>query len=517
MNDLKHAVPAALVCLLSLSFCLSGCQKGPVQNILPPQEEIVETTMDPTATTPEQVEHLSQVVTEADFLGLEDYPNLKTLDLTGSTCYDAIGRYMKFHPQVEVSYTVSMGGKEVDPSMEELSLSQGEYTYDAILQNLQYLNALKKLHLSHAEFTKEQLDQLQETYPDLELSYTVMLFDQELASDTETLDLSFLTAAQVEEAARAISLLPDLSFAELMAGDVSQLSMSDVRVLVDAAPDTVFHYTFSLFGKNISTNDQVVEFNGHSIGNEGEADLRNALAIMTGCESFRLIDCGIDNEVLAKLREDFPRTKVVWKIKFGKYSAMTDTDTIRAVYNVFDDTCYNLRYCNEVKYMDLGHNESLTDFSFVGFMPDLEILIISGSAVEDLSGFENCKKLEFLEMASCLKLKDLTPLAGCEGLKQLNISFTKVKDLTPLDGLDLERFMSIHTWVQPPEQKIFKEIHPDCWTTFYYGSQPFGKGWRYDDNGLTYSEMYKKVREVFDLDSIPQAWIDAENKAKAGN
>ena len=28
--------------------------------------------------------------------------------------------------------------------------------------------------------------------------------------------------------------------------------------------------------------------------------------------------------------------------------------------------------------------------------------------------------------------------------------------------------------------------------------------------------MYRKVREVFDLDSIPQAWIDAENKAKTG-
>ena len=516
MNDLKHAVPAALVCLLSLSFCLSGCQKSPAESILPPQEEIIETTMDPTATTPEQVEHLSQVVTEADFLGLEEYPNLKTLDLTGSTCYAAIGRYIKFHPQVQVTYTVNMGGKEVDPYAEELSLSHGEYTYDGILNNLQYLLNLKKLHLSHVNFSKEEMDALKEAYPHLEFSYTVMLFSQEYPSETETLNLSFLSKDQVQEAARGIGLLPALSFVELMNEDTSALDKKDVKVLVDAAPSAAFHYTFSLFGKTISTNDKTVEFKKHSIGNEGEPELREALAIMTGCESFRLIDCGLDNEVLAKLRADFPRTKVVWRVQFGKYSAMTDTDTIRAVYNVFDDTCFNLRYCNEVKYMDLGHNDSLTDFSFISFMPELEILIVSGSAISDLSVFENCKKLEFLEMASCLKLKDLTPLAGCESLKQLNISYTKVKDLTPLDGLPLERFMSIHTWVQEPEQKIFRQIHPDCWTTFYYGNQPFGKGWRYDDNGLTYSAMYKKVREVFDLDSIPQAWIDAENKAKAG-
>ena len=516
MNFKNHRVPAALICLLSLTVCLTGCSTSKTDDIPAATETAAETTLDPTATTPEQVEHLSQVVTEADFLGLEDYPNLKTLDLTGSTCYAAIDRYVKFHPSVEVTYTVSVGEKEVDPKSQELVLSQGEYSYDSLLENLQYLHELKKLHLSHVEFSREDLQKLQEAYSDLELSYSVMLFGQEVASDTETLDLSAVSKNQVQEAARALALLPDLSFVELMSGESSSLDQKDVKVLVDAAPGANFHYTFSLFGKTISTNDKEVEFKKHSIGNEGEAQLRDALAIMTGCESFRLIDCGIDNEVLAKLREDYPRTKVVWRVQFGKYSAMTDTDTIRAVYNVFDDTCFNMRYCNEVKYMDLGHNESLTDFSFVGFMPDLEILIVSGSAIADLSGFENCKKLEFLEMASCYKLKDLTPLAGCEGLKQLNISYSKVSDLSPLDGLPLERFMSIHTPVSAGEQKIFRQIHPDCWTTFYYGNQPFGKGWRYDDNGLTYSAMYKKVREVFDLDSIPQAWIDAENKAKAG-
>ena len=516
MNLKKYAVPVSLACLLSLSFCLGGCEFKKPAEILSPTDAAVEEVLDPTATTPDQVEHLTRVVTEADFLGLEDYPNLKTLDLTGSTCYDAIDRYIKFHPQVEVFYSVSTGAKEVDPRVEELSLNQGDYTYEGLLQNLQYLHQLKKLHISHVAFSREQMDALTAAYPQLELTYSVMLFSQEYVSDTEELDLSFLTKDQVSEAVRGLSLLPGLTFVELMNNGSSQLDMGDVKLLVEAAPSANFHYTFTLFGKTISTNDEEVEFKGHSIGNEGEPQLREALAIMTGCKSFRLIDCGIDNEVLAKLREDYPRTKVVWKIKFGKYSAMTDTDTIRAVYNVFDDTCFNLRYCNEVKYMDLGHNDTLTDFSFIGFMPDLEILIISGSAVSDLSGFENCKKLEFLEMASCLKLKDLSPLAGCDSLKQLNISYTKVGDLTPLDGLPLERFMSIHTPVSTKEQKIFREIHPDCWTTFYYGSQPFGKGWRYDDNGLTYSEMYKKVRQVFDLDSIPQSWIDAENKAKAG-
>ena len=279
-----------------------------------------------------------------------------------------------------------------------------------------------------------------------------------------------------------------------------------MKVLTDAAPWARIHYSFSFYGKTLSTTDTRVEFTNTKMSDE--AEVRQVLDILPDCTYFKLDNCGFDNETLAGIQKDYPDTKIVWKIHFGKYSAMTDAETIRAVYHVTDENCHDLRYCTSVKYMDIGHNETLTDLSFVGFMPDLEILIASGSAVKDLSGFENCKKLEFLELAYCLDLADISPLAGCESLANLNISYTKVKDLSALDGLPLERLMSIHTWVQDKEQKIFREIHPDCWTTFYYGNQPYGKGWRYDDNGMTYSKIYRKVRDVFGYDDMPQPKIE---------
>ena len=225
---------------------------------------------------------------------------------------------------------------------------------------------------------------------------------------------------------------------------------------------------------------------------------------MTGCKAFILDNCGLDNETMATIRADYPNTELVWKIQFGKYSAWTNTDTIRAVYNVFDDTCENLKYCWRVKYMDIGHNDTLTDLSFLSYMPDLEILIASGSAVVQLpEGIGNCKKLEFLELANCYKLESIDPLAGCEGLKNLNICYSKVSDLKALDGLPLEQFMCKQTRVPAAEQKVFKEIHPDCITNFYGKESYAGAGWRYKDNGKTYTEIYKKVREVFDYDDLP--------------
>ena len=513
MDHKYHAVGSALVCLLLVGTTLTGCGKKQQAPAAVPTVTVAQKTTAPTGTTPDQVTSLTMIVTEEDFLEIQSYTNLETLDLTGSTCYDAIGRYMKNHPDVKVIYTVSLGNQEVDPGSVDLTLAPEQVTFEALLENLQYLQSLKALSLPRISFTPEQILQLQEAYPDLAVSYTVSMLGQEYPSDTQQLDLSALTPQQVPEAARGLALLNQVTTVELMdSSKKSSLEKTDVKLLVDAAPEAIFHYTFSLFGKTISTNDEEVEFVKHSIGEKGVPELREALAIMTGCKSFRLIDCGLDNETLAQLREEFPRTKVVWKIRFGKYSAMTDTHTIRAVKNVFDNTCHDLRYCNEVKYMDLGHNETLTDLSFIGFMPDLEILIVSGCAVSDLSGFENCKKLEFLELAYCGKLMDISPLAGCESLTDLNISYTKVKDLMPLDGLPLEHLMSVHSWVQPNEQTTFKQIHPECWSQFY-AAQPYGKGWRYEQDGKTYTKGYAKVREVFDLDSIPQSWIDAENDA----
>ena len=499
-------------CLLlsGLLITLSGCfhsSRTPVITPMLPTGAVEVTTPTLPDTPPEEVEHLTLVVTEETILQLNDYPNLKSADLTGSQCYSAIARYRKFSPDVEVTYTVSLGNTAVDAYAEEVSLTEGEYDYDTLLENLQYLEKLRSLSLKHISISPQQLEALRQAYPDLELTYSVTLLGNEYDSDSTEIDLSFLTPDTVAEAARILPMLPKLQYVELMDGS-SPLSMEDVKMLVDAAPQANVHYTFSLFGKTISTTDERVEYVNAKIGNEGEAAIRQALDIMTGCTYLKLENCGLDNKVLAGIRDDYPDTKIVWKVKFGKYSAMTDTDTIRAVYNVFDDTCYNLRYCTDVKYMDIGHNESLTDLSFIGFMPKLEILIASGCNVTDLSGFENCKNLEFLELAYCLNLQDLTPLAGCESLKQLNISYTKVTNLAPLDGLPLERLMSIHTWVKDGEQKIFQEIHPDCWTVFYYGNQPYGKGWRYDDNGMTYSEMYKKVREVFGYDDMPMPKIE---------
>lgn len=502
-----------LSCTAAAVLLLSGCVGNQTRESLPPDTEIItlptaplpEETTSPATDPMELVEDLAVVLEAGELYTLDHYPNLKSVDLSGSTCYDAILQYAADHPNVKVTYTVDLGGTLAASGSSGITLEPGSFSYAALLERLQYLPGLTLISLPGIDLTAEQVGTLRETYPQVTLEYTVELFGNTFASDTTELDLSYMESAQVDEAIQKLGLLTNLTSVTLS----KSLTTEDVAKLQDSNPGATFLYSFSLFGKTLSTTDETVEYKNQNIGNDGEEKLRQALAILDNCSRFVLDNCKIDNEVLAGIREDFrDGPKVVWRIYFGenaRYNALTDADTVRAVYHVTDDTCTALRYCEDVKYMDIGHNEYLTDLSFVGYMPNIEVLIASGCAAAELPGFENCKNLTWLELAYCGKLTDISSLEGCESLTYLNLSYTKVSDFMPLDGAPLQRFVCLSPKASTEEQNIFVEIHPksECITVFYGYSNPYGYGWRYDDNGKTFNAYYKDVvRVAFNYDYL---------------
>lgn len=492
-----------LFCAAALCLTLLGC--GKKKAVIDPTEII--TLPPPTETEAptnpkEDIETLTVVLSAGEIYTLNQYPNLKSVDLSGSTCYATILEYIQEHPKVDVTYTVDLGGTSVSSKAKSVVLEPGSFSYDILLENLQYLPNLATVSLPSVNLTPEQIDGILAAYPALTLEYSVSLFGQNVALSTTELDLTGMGDDQVEEACEKLGMLTSLTDVSLSSG----LSMESVARLQDAAPNVTFHYSFTLFGKSVSTTDEEIIYKNQTIGNDGEADLRRALAILDRCKRVVLDNCGFDYEVLAKVREDFREgPKVVWRVYFGvdkRYNLLTDEDTLRAVYNVTDDTCGPMKYCEGVKYMDIGHNEYLTDLSFVSGMPDLEVMIASGSAVTELVGFENCKKLVWLELASCLKLKNIDSLAGCESLQYLNICYTKVTSYEALDGLPLQRFVCLSPKASAKEQKTFQEIHDGCRTVFYGYSNPWTP-WRYDDNGKTFNAYYKDVvRKAFNYDEL---------------
>jgi len=479
-----------LLCLLAAFLLFAGCQQD---------TEVPPTTQPPETEPP--VEQLAVIVTEDTIGQLEAYPALKQLDLTGSTCYAAITDYIAKHPQVNVTYSVQLGTVNAANDATSLVLDPGACDYAVLSENLQYLPEVTSVSLPRSTYSADEIVALQGLYPQIAWDYSIILLGQELTAETTNVNLSVLEPERVSEAADKLSLFPNITNVELMDSyGQSELTIDHVKTLQAGSPNAMFHYTFTLFGRTVATTDERIEFVKEDIGNEGEEELRNALDILQGCKYLLLDDCGFDNEVLAQVREDYPRTEVVWRIHVWQRSWLTDTDTIRAVYHVDDNNCEPFKYCTKTKYIDMGHNEELTDITFISYMPDLEIVILSGSPISDLTPFTDHTKLIFLELAYCGNIKDVSALKGCTSLAHINLSYTKVKDISALYELPLEQLCAVKSKIEWDSWEDIMELHPNC-TVRYDGSQPYGTGWRYKRNGA-YTDIYARVREVFNLDEV---------------
>lgn len=502
---MRSRIAAFLLCMLCI-LCLAGCASNEDPEPTVPQWKWLR----------EKAEYLTVIATEDDLLLLDECINLEYLDLTGSTCYDAILDYVARHPNVEVVYTAPLGDRIFSNSEVEAALEPGTYDLAALQKQLKYLPGLKNLVLPRTHLTPSELTELQASCPNVKVVYSVELMGEEYLTDTTRLDLSRLTAQDLVDVLEVLPMLPDLQYVELMGPSGSNLAPADVRQVMNALPGVSVHYTFDLFGQTLSTTDERVEFNGVKMGDEAQSRIREALDILPDCTYFRLENCGFSNQTLGAIQADYPNTKIVWRVNFGgQYSLTTDETTLRAVYGVENSHNDVLKYCTSLKYIDMGHNTTLTDISFTAYMPDLEILILSGSPIRNVDPLANCKNLVFLELANCNALEDISALENCEKLRFLNVGFSQVKDLTPIEDLPLERFICLGPKMDKETQAAFEENHPDCWVRFT-GNNPLSLGWKYDDIGETYSEYYKFIRQIFNLDEVDRrlAQQAAEEEAR---
>ena len=443
----------------------------------------------------EEVLEYALISTDGDFSELQQYPNLAYVDLRGSTCYEEILTYSATHPKIEVRYNVLLGEKRFDSSAKSVTLNGYETDFTALYDNLQYLKNLEAVHINQITFSRSDLDQLMEKYPHVAFTYTVELLGRRYDHTVTEMELTHLTPADVDAAAKALSLLPDLTDVKLsVTAATNHLSVTDVRTLVEACPNIRFNYKFDLFSQTISTQDETLVFDSVNIGNDGLNEIRNALDIMPLCTYVKLDSCEIDNELLAQLRADYPEKTIAWRVFAGKFSIMTDEEMLRMPYNLTDAQAEDLKYCNKVKYLDI-QEAKITNIDFMTSMPGLECVVLSHTKITDLSPLSGCSNLTWLELYNC-KISDLTPLAGLSNLKYLNIAGTRVSDLSVIEKLPIERFNCFKSSVKTNTLDAFEQSHPNCVITSKGYTLDYG--WRYEDKAGTQPfPYYAQMIEIF--------------------
>lgn len=481
---------------------------------------------------PEDTQELSVVLAEGETARLDEFTDLRSVDLSGSTCYEEIMRWAEKHPAVTVRYTVPLpDGSVLDNSAQAVDLSG--FDSESVSQAaalLGYLPKLTEIDLGLASTERnigsDTIAVLQESCPSAKLKCSASLAGQTVDLYAESLSLGGMSRDEVAAAAAFLPCMPELSSVDLGYEGDGGLAWEDIGMLQSACPEISFSYAFSRFGKDLNISNETLDFNHITMDDQGAA-VREILPYMKNCTYLDMDFCNVSNEAMESIRNDFPNIKVVWRIWFGTdYSVRTDVIKILAskpsVGGVVDDAQASvLRYCTDLKYLDLGHNEAITDLSFVYGMPNLEVLVIAMNPLSDITPLASCPHLEYIELNST-NVSDLSPLSGLTELRHLNLGNCKnVSDITPLYGLtELERLWIGCVDPVPAEQvATMQECAPNCridTTTL----DPTQGGWRYADLndwgwdlyvetgyfGYELDPRYELLREQFGYDSLDYSY-----------
>ncbi len=360
-------------------------------------------------------------VAQEDAQLLKHLPNLKTVALeTGSYDPAAVDALRSAVYDAGLEFGVVIGGQilqDTETAREIHDITEEE------LDLLAYLPKLQKLTLVNPNVSGESLVELRDGYSQMEIGWQVTIGDLIFDETTTEVDLSMVEITDLAEVERKLNCLPELEQVIFGLCGVDNPKWGNSRSKLVASP----------------------------IANEDMAAYRD------------------------RVRENY---KVAWTLRLGPMIALrSDADNFMpnhfGVGQLPDSYAYNLRYFEDMVCLDVGHM-TLTDISFVEYMPKLKYLILAWTEVQYIEPIRTCKNLVFLELDnSCIR--DLSPLVDCTALEDLNLGNTFC-DVTPI--LEMTWLKNVYFIDGSPASAYkFKQAVPEAHVVAT-GNATVGGGWR---------------------------------------
>lgn len=352
-------------------------------------------------------------LTDADIARLVYFPQLKTIHAEECEEYDQLVKLQNAHPDYSVLYTVAIDGTEYSQNAVKLTVAG---LTDAEVALTDYLPLLETVDAEECT-DYAQLVALQARRPECAVNYSVKLGEQKFALDTKTLEL---TNQNLSELLERLAYLPAMEKIHLVdpLGDAATM-----ETLIKTYPNVAI--TSELVGVSVSEDGKEVDLSAVTLAKVEDVD--KYMAFYPDAERVYLGMPEFDNETIAAFRESKRQDyKVVWTVMCGKLKVRTDRTWFHPVqeyvFYFFDEDAYNLRYCEDMICVDVGHM-ALKDISWVEYMPNLKYLILCMTTVLDISSLSTCKNLIYLEI-DWTGIKDYTPLLGCTSLQDIKMDGT---------------------------------------------------------------------------------------------
>ena len=379
-------------------------------------------------------------LTAEDVKALAHLSQLKTVHAESCTDYDQLMTLKETCPKVKVTYTVTLGGEAYDGDSTKIdvsSITSGE------IEQLQYFRNLTTV-VAHGG-KGQDFSELRQYCRNREITFCVSLGGTEVPADETAVTVEGITDDDLE----VLGCLENLKKLHLVDPTASAES---ILALPDGYPQAEVSWEVTICGETFTSTDTPEEIDLSDAEITSLEAVETAMAYLPDAQKLILGVCGVDNpdwgnsksklaaseiknEDLAayrdRVREDY---KVVWTVRLGPSIALrTDADNFMpnhfGVGQLPDSYAYNLRYCEDMVCLDVGHM-TLTDISFVEYMPNLKYLILAWTEVQYIEPIRTCKNLIWLELDnSCIR--DYSPLVDCTALEDLNIGRTYC-DITPI-------------------------------------------------------------------------------------
>ena len=418
-------------------------------------------------------------LTQKDIRNLEYFKQLETVKADNCSDYENLLKLWKQRPDLKVEYTVPLGTETFSVEAERVTLENATPEEIALLP---YLPKLQRVLCSGG--STEAISLLQEYCRTEQLEFLISLGGEVISPDTQKVTAGAITDEQLA----LLQFLPNMKQLHLRQPEASARKLLELK---QSLPNVTVTWEQEVCGQVFSSTVEEIDLSGVKVTSLETMDQQ--LTYFPEAKLVFLGECGLDNEVLAAHRQQVrDRYKLVWTVSCGsKLKTRTDATTFMPVrenvYYFNDEEAYNLRYCEDMICIDIGHM-SIHNIDFVEYMPNLQYLILAHTQLQYIEPISSCKKLKFLEL-DWSPVRDLTPLKECTALEDLNLGkvyadFAPIEQMTWLKNLWMIECSSAARYRMP-------QVLPNT-KVMVAGAATVANGWRDLDN-------YYKMRDLLGM------------------
>lgn len=408
-------------------------------------------------------------LSDTDEALLQYFPNLNTLHIGAcenpSLLLSLIGAY----PELEIRCSVPIGGQVYPQDTAQLALAELAPEEAALLPLLSELTLVTIDGSCNPEALRSLRDHCFSSGIELRITAGDYVFSSE--------DTALTIDAVTDDLIVPLSMMPQLETLHLPSPEASA---ENLLLLQDTLSNTAVTWEKTILGKTFSSNATQIDLTEILALNVGQvpgdrtpwqvgldypvlgtpedvpssikvskyhplpdktdetkdliAEVEAAMAYFPDAEQVVMCGSWLHNIHMSNFRERHREDyKVVWSVQCGELATRTDAKLFMPVkyhvYYFFTEDAYNLKFCEELEAIDIGHM-LVDDISFVKYMPNLKYLVLTQTSVTDISPLATCKNLVFFEI-NWMRGVDFSPLLECTALEDLCIGET-LEDITPI-------------------------------------------------------------------------------------